>query len=226
MVEVYLLKNHTPEETLYLLSPYLLLEEREHIQRYRNLQDRSNSLLGMLAIKYLLENKDLGSSPIFREATGKPYVKLPGWKGGISISHSGKTVACAITSNGAVGVDIEEFHEIDVNVAKEILSHQELKAFQKLHTLKDQHTFIFKQWTLKEAYLKATGMGLQNTLLSDIEFTTSGQPKLIAEESWSFFSSMMNVSLYLSLCYACQMSQEIQPKIMTVQELESHFSQS
>ena len=86
---------------------------------------------------------------------GKPYIT-----GGVpfSISHSGNFVAAAVTQAGCVGVDIQLVGDINERIFEKVLSDGE-KEF--LSTVKDRRDAFFKLWVLKEAAVKAIGMGFK-----------------------------------------------------------------
>lgn len=91
---------------------------------------------------------------------GKPYlVNRPEIH--YNISHSGKYTICAI-SGVPVGVDIQKKRITDVEkVGKRIFPPEEYRKF--LMSERKQEEF-FRQWVLRESYLKWTGEGLTKDL--------------------------------------------------------------
>ncbi|MDO4187516.1 MAG: 4'-phosphopantetheinyl transferase superfamily protein [Lachnospiraceae bacterium] len=87
---------------------------------------------------------------------GKPHIYDNDGKDAIqfSLSHSGDYVAC-IVSDRECGIDIEKHSDRRdyEKIAKRICTESELKM------IKSSEEF-YDLWTLKEAILKATGMGL------------------------------------------------------------------
>jgi 4'-phosphopantetheinyl transferase len=78
----------------------------------------------------------------------------------ISISHSGDLVAVAITDGLAVGVDVEQERDVQVqDLVRMTLSTGELDAFGAVSTA-DRDAAFFTYWSRKEALLKATGRGM------------------------------------------------------------------
>ena len=78
-----------------------------------------------------------------------------------NLSHTHGLVVCAVGSIEEIGVDVERR---DRNVgldelAPVVLAPAELERFAKLPPA-DRPEFFFARWTLKEAYVKARGMGL------------------------------------------------------------------
>lgn len=98
-----------------------------------------------------------------RTAEGKPFMEhLPGFH--FNISHSGKWLVCA-THTAPVGIDIEQVAPLDILQYREHLSVAEYYALRALPTTEQLHHF-YRLWTLKESYLKQTGMGLSTPMNS------------------------------------------------------------
>jgi 4'-phosphopantetheinyl transferase len=82
---------------------------------------------------------------------GRP--RLPGTGPDVSISHSGATVAVAVSTAGAVGVDVQQVADDSVHD----LSPLVLAESEARHVVVAHDFFIY--WTRKEALVKATGDG-------------------------------------------------------------------
>lgn len=96
---------------------------------------------------------------------GKPSVD-PDCGLRFNLSHSPRLAACLIGRNGEVGVDVEPYERAGeiVEIAAEIFSPPERAQLEGLH---GQPMFdrALSLWTLKEAYIKARGMGLSLPLM-------------------------------------------------------------
>jgi len=68
-----------------------------------------------------------------------------------NLSHSGDWVLCALSDEGAVGVDIETVRPRKENLPRYIMSDAEFHAFD------GSWEDFFRIWTLKEAYVKYEG---------------------------------------------------------------------
>jgi 4'-phosphopantetheinyl transferase len=80
-----------------------------------------------------------------------------------NVSHSGNLVLIALTRAGEIGVDIENCTLTALELetfAKTVLSETEITRLSQIHPA-ERRAHFFKIWTLKEAYLKALGSGLQ-----------------------------------------------------------------
>ena len=78
-----------------------------------------------------------------------------------NLSHSGDLALVAITLNRDIGVDLEEIHSFDSAelLAEQFFSPSENATLRALPEAERLKAFFFC-WTLKEAYVKATGHGL------------------------------------------------------------------
>ena len=78
-----------------------------------------------------------------------------------NLSHCDALIACAVTRQRAIGVDVENItrNTSTVAIAQRFFSAQECRALQALPA-HAQHERFFDYWTLKESYIKARGMGL------------------------------------------------------------------
>ena len=98
---------------------------------------------------------------------GKPYLR-PSPDGGdvlFNLSHSGDYILIAVTKCLRVGVDIEairsniEYREM----SRKFFSPSEC-AWLERQPLSKQVAAFFRLWVVKEAFLKATGVGLSDSL--------------------------------------------------------------
>jgi 4'-phosphopantetheinyl transferase len=92
---------------------------------------------------------------------GRPFVASPRTALHFSLSHTEGCVACIVSAHEAAGVDVEEVtprHAL-METAQSMFAPEEIETLREL----PQRDFIdrfFDYWTLKEAYLKARGFGL------------------------------------------------------------------
>jgi 4'-phosphopantetheinyl transferase len=94
---------------------------------------------------------------------GRPYIVAPVGAGSLhfSLSHTEGCVACAISTCESVGVDVQATENFDafLDIAEGSFSLNEIAALLRAPPQERQDLF-FDLWTLKEAYIKARGMGL------------------------------------------------------------------
>ena len=78
-----------------------------------------------------------------------------------NLSHTEGLIACGVVLERDLGVDVENSTRMNnaTEVAEHYFSASEVKSLRELANASQQNRF-FRYWTLKEAYIKARGMGL------------------------------------------------------------------
>jgi 4'-phosphopantetheinyl transferase len=110
---------------------------------------------------------------------GKPAIK--GCPLQFNLAHSGELGVCAVSLSHAVGVDIEKVDR-PLNclaIAKRFFSEWEYSELSVLPELQQREAF-FHVWTCKEAFVKATGLGIANNFAN---FSVSVDPAQSVELS-------------------------------------------
>lgn len=74
-----------------------------------------------------------------------------------NLSHSGAFAALAVSLRRHVGIDIERVRSMSPEVVTDSLTPEELR---RVETAANPIEAFYAHWTMKEAYLKATGDGL------------------------------------------------------------------
>ncbi|MBQ1411098.1 MAG: 4'-phosphopantetheinyl transferase superfamily protein [Oscillospiraceae bacterium] len=96
---------------------------------------------------------------LMQDANGKPY--LPGRDDlFFNISHSGKHVLCAV-SDREIGCDVEKTGLARLALAKRCFCEAEYQALLRCPDAATRDRLFFWYWTLKESFLKATGLGFR-----------------------------------------------------------------
>jgi 4'-phosphopantetheinyl transferase len=95
---------------------------------------------------------------------GRPEVVNPRARdAGMSfnISHTRGLIVLGVTRRRALGVDVEHVRarEVSIDIAAHYFAQPEVAALTAVAPQQRQYRF-FEYWTLKEAYIKARGMGL------------------------------------------------------------------
>ncbi|MCQ2354886.1 MAG: 4'-phosphopantetheinyl transferase superfamily protein [Clostridia bacterium] len=146
------------DECLYRLAYSTVSEERrKKTDRYRRDTDKFLSLGAEILLLYALRTAGFSGSPeFFSEKNGKPYLY-----GGpyFNLSHSGNISICAV-SPFEIGCDIERITDADVNLAKRFFHPDEYGAVLSSEAGEERNSLFFRLWTMKESFLKATGLGL------------------------------------------------------------------
>lgn len=140
---------------------------REYALKYRFEKDRRLSVAAFRLLKRLLEERfALEEVPRFSYGPrGKPYFAEYS-EIHFNLSHTSKAVACIVAEH-PVGIDIEEIAPVDWEVAKRVLSEQEIDEVRET----DSPDAAFAQlWTMKEALIKLKGEGIDESKLPSLLF--------------------------------------------------------
>lgn len=138
-------------------------EDRQRAARYRQAGDRHNFVLGRNLVHHLVRARGASTPCRFSIGRhGKPY--LPGAPA-YNLSHSGRWVACAVSHDESIGIDVETFARLkDYRSLLATITHP--TECRTIEQATSEHGFaLFKRcWTRKEAILKATGEGFNDNL--------------------------------------------------------------
>lgn len=97
-----------------------------------------------------------------RTRYGRPEIDAPApTRLTFNISHTRRAVACIVTDDLACGIDVEHTDgaaDVDL-LARGVLTADERAALRRLDDQRRRIEF-FRYWTLKEAYVKARGVGM------------------------------------------------------------------
>ncbi len=153
--------ERSAEETAWL-EALLDPAERDRARRFRFPADQDRYIVGRGMLRLLLAQQ-VGQAPdqlrIGYEAAGKP--KLIDHPLQFNLAHSGGLGLLAVTRKETVGVDVEWMRpsiEIE-SIAGRYFAPDEQTLLGSLPG-PERVTGFFRVWTRKEAYMKATGMGL------------------------------------------------------------------
>lgn len=163
-------------------------EERARAARFRRRDDRKRFVTGRALLREILAgylDEDPRALHFGYGPHGKP--RLPDASGRdrlhFNVSHSHEMILYAIAGGRDVGVDVEyQRRELaDARVAQRFFSELECASLRALPAGLWEESF-FRCWTRKEAYVKATGRGLDVDLKS---FAVSVAPGVPAAVVWA-----------------------------------------
>ena len=167
-IHLWLTYDQDINETDLLDEYYATLDDNEQRQqrRFRFKKHRHQYLISRALVRSTLSQYIKKIKPpewVFnKNGYGKPYItnviSLPLQ---FNLSHTEGVVALAVTLTREVGVDVEWLGRKGqtVEIAERFFSPQEIAQLRALPEA-DQRDRFFDLWTLKEAYIKACGMGL------------------------------------------------------------------
>lgn len=151
---------------------WLVGDEGDRYRRFHRDDDRMMFLLGRMMARSLV-GAALGVPPDFwtwREgARGRPEIASPSTDLRFNLAHSAGLVACALARGRDVGVDVEDLQRrpVDRAVVRRYCAPAEVADIDA-HGPRWHDRFLH-YWTLKEAYLKARGLGIA-VPLDEIQF--------------------------------------------------------
>lgn len=179
------------------LRSWLQPEETLRADSYKDMEARAAFLIGRGMARTMLAEVS-GVAPgdwRFSEgAHGRPEIRSPDTPFRFNLAHSHGMIACAVAKRRDVGVDVEFLDRPDSShdVARRVCSEDELADIDAAPEEGRKERFLV-YWTLKEAYLKARGLGI-SVHLADVAFTVNGgEPKFVpagslagADTRWMF----------------------------------------
>ena len=159
-----------PNSRLRQFKQTLSSDEQERADRYPIELGKNRFIVRRGLIRTII-GCNLGIEPaavqFHHPPGGKPFIEHRSDKGKLlfSISHSDGLALYAIAWNREIGADLERVRLLDEAevIAQRFFSTNEVEAIQKLPQGQRIQGF-FNCWTRKEAYLKATGLGLSRPL--------------------------------------------------------------
>ena len=158
MFEIFItdIEKISEEEYNYYFSQ-LPIAMKYQVSKYRFKDDRYRTIAGkIMLLKYLRKHTKLDLSNIKTSKYNKPYIENCDIN--FNISHSGKYTIAVFSNSNQIGVDIEDMsNEIDIDDFKSIFLENEFNQMQKS---KNRLEKFYTIWTIKEAVLKAEGIGL------------------------------------------------------------------
>lgn len=91
-------------------------------------------------------------------AENKPCIRNSGLC--FNLSHSENRVMC-IVSPFHVGCDVEHVHPVDLDIAKRFFHENEYAMLEACTDDTEREQLFFRLWTLKESFIKCTGLGFR-----------------------------------------------------------------
>ncbi|MBS3809408.1 MAG: 4'-phosphopantetheinyl transferase superfamily protein [Desulfobacterales bacterium] len=154
------------EDRLRKLSALLSAKEQERAGRFVYSVHRRRFVAARAMLRLLL-GSCLAIAPgdvaIASQETGKPCLENSGMQRALcfNLSHSHGVALFGLAVNRRIGVDVERIdgrRDTD-RIARRFFSFREARAMSA-ESGKVRPELFFRYWTIKEAYLKATGEGI------------------------------------------------------------------
>jgi 4'-phosphopantetheinyl transferase len=147
--------------------PLLTPDEYARNQRYVFERDRRRDLITRALVRTVLSTYAPEVEPrdwrFVAGRYGRPAIVAPCVEPPLhfNLSHTRSIVVCLVSVRPEVGVDVEDMERLSptMEIAERFFSRGEVHALRSLPEAQ-RHERFFIYWTLKEAYIKARGMGL------------------------------------------------------------------
>ena len=185
---------------------------RRKISAYKFAKDAQLCLYGKLLIRQIAREMGYPGDilPQIRYSTySRPYVADEA--ADFNTSHSGSIVAVAMSSKGRLGIDIEAIRAVELSDFKGYFPEAE---FAEITASADPLRSFYKQWTRKEALMKADGRGM-HLELSKIEI--EGNEGRIGAARWFL------TPLHFGNNYSAHLATAWQPAATEIQIAKSEF---
>src|SRR5262245_28337828 len=151
--------------SLEIADAVLSASERERRDRFGRREDRRDYSLAHALLRLSLSREldtSAGDLQFCSDTRGRSRLIQPVTELTFSLSHTRGLVAAAISTEAAVGVDVER---IDAAVDHEAIARRHFSAREAMALTRcvdddARRQRFFEIWTLKEAFLKASGVGL------------------------------------------------------------------
>ena len=182
-VHVWLARPSTvTDATLARCVALLTEEERERVSRFRFERHRREAAVSKALVRATLARYVGRPSSALRYRFGRhgrPFVDPPCGVYFNATNHP-ELVACAVSVNEEIGVDLEPVSRGDeiLECARTVFASPELAALRALPA-DAQRDRAVSLWTCKEAYIKALGVGFAAPLLEiAVDFSPGRRPRL------------------------------------------------
>ena len=118
-----------------------------------------------------------------------------------NLSHSDTQVLAAV-SDHEVGCDVERIKPIDLQLAKRFFAPEEYTLIMAAQTEKEKTLLFYRLWTLKESFIKCTGMGMRLPL-NQFSIDLKAEPIQVKCSSFSEQYSFAEYSQIPDYCISC-----------------------
>lgn len=182
--------HDTPGKIESFCMRWLPQEEHQSAAKFRVASARHQHVIGRGMARFLIADTNTAPHQIqFRNLDhGKPIVETPEQlRRPFNIAHTKGLVICGIGAEAAdewLGVDIEGLdRKTDPGLAQRYFAPEEIEQLDRVKNDDAKQALFLKIWTLKEAFIKAIGTGL-NTPLDQFAFVnaSSNSPRLVLKD--------------------------------------------
>ena len=158
-------------------------DEQARFAKYRHAPSAHEFLVGrLLARRWLaaLTGTAAAGIALVEGPRGRPAIAAPATSLQFNLAHSGGVVACILSDGREAGVDVEylDRRPVPADLWHRFCAPSEIADIEAQPLDARQQRFL-TYWTLKEAYLKARGLGIA-VELADVAFSVTGLHPTVA----------------------------------------------
>ena len=203
------------------LASFLSKDEVARANKFRFPRHKRRFTVARGILRHLLGNY-LQISPVAVNFNygdrGKPSLAIPFSNSSLqfNISHSHEYALYGFTYDYPLGVDLEYLRSMEdvAKIAQRFFSAQESQSIASLNGT-EQHKAFFQLWTAKEAYLKATGIGLTGSL-ADVNICLDQNDSCLqaihgnkqATANWSMYSYLPVANYVAAIAIKTKINQQ------------------
>jgi 4'-phosphopantetheinyl transferase len=214
---------------------HLPREEVDREQRYAFEESRLQFLVARILVRSVLSHDtgdDLRAWDFTENKYGKPKIASPaGVALDFNLSHTRGLVICGVTLGRPVGVDAEELSRAPdaLALARRFFAPAEADLVESLPPEQQREAFL-ELWTLKEAFIKARGMGLAHPLGQFAFSLAEDRPPAISftgrggqdPSDWQFAQLRLGPRHQIALAVELPASQRLEVRVRATVPLRSH----
>lgn len=184
--EVWIVSLPQADEDAARAPAMLTPDERSRAARFRQSDDRRSYVCSHEALRVLLgraQGRPFDDRPFETGPQGKPFV--PGAPH-FNLSRAGARAAVGVSAEGAIGVDIERVARgaRSVDVGESRFSPAERAWLDRARDVEARLHRFLRLWVIREALLKARGVGLTGDLADGDIAIDGDEPTLPATSAW------------------------------------------
>ena len=210
------------DSSIEYLKTALIENEVEKLKRYKNKKAQHTALVTRAISRLVLAQyttTQASQLTFKRNQHGKPELINNKENLRFNLSHNNELIIIGVCIEDDIGCDIENpLRKVNIEpLTRRYFSKQEHNELCELTSEIQQQRF-FEMWTLKEAFVKATGVGIGlgldtfyfNKTLSEnnINIIFNDHYPLDKNQSWQFYQQRLSNQL-LSICRSSELTQNI-----------------
>lgn len=226
-IKVWFASQHHFSDSMLLqrFRSWLSPLELQTLSRFRYPKDQHTYLLAHALLRATLARYS-GVEPsaltFHTNLYNKPFISLPLTASDLhfNLSHTDGMVTLGLTRIGTVGIDVEPCvrNNTQLDIAEDVLSPEEYRDLYRISE-HERYARFMRYWTLKEAFVKATGLGITSGLknfMFDLDFDPHPKIRFLTDSDfnacqWQFWQRKVGTDHFIAV--ACERPNQGEVKI-------------